>query len=89
MFLNGNNAVIRMSEMNGKRNQHVVPRGGDWVIRGANSDRATEVFDRKSDAVQRAREIAKNQGTELVIHGSDGKIQSKDSHGKDSFPPKG
>jgi hypothetical protein len=24
-----------------------------------------------------------------VIHGRDGKIQSKDSHGHDPFPPKG
>lgn len=37
----------------------------------------------------RAREITQNQGTELVIHGRDGQIRSKDSHGHDPFPPKG
>ncbi len=36
----------------------------------------------------RGREISKNQGSELVIHGKDGKIQQKDSHGKDPNPPK-
>ncbi|WP_338587823.1 DUF2188 domain-containing protein [Paenibacillus sp. Y5S-9] len=29
------------------------------------------------------------QKTELIIHGKDGKIQSKDSHGNDPYPPKG
>lgn len=72
-----------------KRNQHVVPHADGWAVRGAGASRATETFDRKSDAVDRAREIAQNQSTELVIHGRDGQIHSKDSHGSDPFPPKG
>lgn len=72
-----------------KRNQHVVPHDDQWAVKGAKAARATEIFDRKSDAVDRAREIAKNQGTELLIHGQNGRIQSKDSHGHDPFPPKG
>ena len=72
-----------------KRNQHVVPHADGWAVRGAGASRATETFDRKSEAVERAREIAQHQGTELVIHGKDGQIQSKDSHGHDPFPPKG
>ncbi len=72
-----------------KRNQHVVPRDDGWAIRGAGAKRDTGHFDRKQDAVDRAREITQNQGTELVIHGRDGQIQSKDSHGHDPFPPKG
>lgn len=75
--------------MSGKRNQHVVPHQDGWAVRGAGAQRATETFDRKSDAVDRGREIARNQGTELLIHGRDGQIQSKDSHGRDSFPPNG
>lgn len=89
MFLSGNGAVIKDLEMSGKRNQHVVPHADGWAVKGAKAQRATEVFDRKSDAVQRGREIAQNQGTELVIHRGDGQIQSKDSHGHDPFPPKG
>lgn len=75
--------------MSTKRNQHVVPHQDGWAVRGAGAQRATEIFDRKVDAVQRGREVAQNQGTELVIHGRDGQIQSKDSHGHDPFPPKG
>lgn len=45
--------------------------------------------DRKDDAEARARKISQNQGSELVIHGRDGKIQRSDSHGNDPYPPKG
>lgn len=75
--------------MSNKRDQHVVPHQDGWAVRGAGAQRATETFDRKSDAVDRAREISRNQQSELVIHGRDGKIQSKDSHGHDPFPPNG
>jgi uncharacterized protein YdaT len=75
--------------MSAKRNQHIVPHADGWAVKGEKAARATEIFDSKSDAVHRGREIAQNQGTELVIHGKDGQIQSKDSHGHDPFPPKG
>ena len=75
--------------MSGKRNQHVVPRQEGWAVKGEGTSRATATFDRKADAVARGREIAQNQGTELLIHGRDGKIESRDSHGRDPFPPKG
>ena len=75
--------------MSSKRNQHVVPHADGWAVKGARAKRATETFDRKVDAVQVARGIAQRQGTELIVHGADGQIQSKDSHGRDPFPPKG
>lgn len=75
--------------MSTKRDQHIVPHQDGWAVRGAGAQRATETFDKKTDAVHRGREIAQHQGTELVIHGRDGQIQSKDSHGHDPFPPKG
>jgi hypothetical protein len=49
-----------------ERNQHVVPRDHGWAIRGAGAKRDTGHFDRKQDAVDRAREISQNQGTEPV-----------------------
>lgn len=75
--------------MGTKRNQHVVPHADGWAVKGEKAQRVTELFDRKSDAVHRAREIAQNQKTELVVHKQDGKIEYKDSHGHDPFPPKG
>lgn len=75
--------------MTSNRDQHVVPRDGDWAVKGAGADRATAIYQTKQETVDRARGIARNQGTELFIHGKDGKIQSRDSHGKDPFPPRG
>lgn len=72
-----------------RRNQHVVPSGKDWAVKGAGSSKATEILPTKSLAVGRAREVSRNQGTQLIVHGRDGKIQSRDSHGHDPFPPKG
>jgi uncharacterized protein YdaT len=75
--------------MNSKRNQHVVPHADGWAVRGESAERASGVYDTKAEATAAARSIARNQGTELVIHGRDGRIQSKDSHGHDPYPPKG
>lgn len=73
--------------MKGK-NQHVVPVSGNWGIRGEDNDRLTKVTQTKAQAVDIARDIAKNQKSELIIHGRDGKIQDKDSYGNDPCPPK-
>lgn len=75
--------------MNSKRNQHVVPHADGWAVRGEGAERASGVYDTKAEATAAGRAIARNQGTELVVHGEDGRIQSKDSHGHDPFPPKG
>ena len=75
--------------MGTKRDQHVVPRDDQWAVRGAGAKKDTEHFERKQEAVGRAREIAQNQHSELVVHGQNGKIQYKDSHGHDPYPPKG
>ncbi len=70
-------------------NQWVSPRDDQWGVHGEGNSRDTKIFDKKQDAVDYARNIARNQESELIIQGRDGKIQSKDSHGHDPFPPKG
>ena len=72
-----------------RKGQHVVPRDGKWAVRRAGADRATRRFDTQNEAIKAARDIARRQGTELYIHGKDGRIRKRDSYGKDSFPPKG
>lgn len=69
---------------------HVVPNSeGGWDIKRGGSKRSSGHADTKAKAVDIARGISRNQRTELVIHGKDGRIQSKDSHGNDPFPPRG
>ncbi len=65
------------------KDQHVVPVGSDWGIKGAGNSRYTEIFENKADALEAGREIAINQQSELVIHGRNGRIQDKDSFGND------
>jgi len=38
------------------------------------AERASAHTDNKQDAIDRAREIRWNQGTELIVHNTDGKI---------------
>ena len=72
-----------------KRNQHVVPHEGGWAVRGAGSQRATSVHRTQREAIDAGREVARNQRTELFVHGRDGRIRERDSHGNDPFPPRG
>jgi len=68
---------------------HVQPNGnGGWKVQKGGAEKASKNFDNKKDAEVYGREVSKNQGSELVIHGKDGKIQRKDSHGNDPCPPK-
>ena len=72
------------------KNQHVVPHPkGGWQVKAEGGKRATIRTETKQEAVNKGRQISKNQGSELIIHGRNGRIQSKDSHGRDPFPPRG
>ncbi len=71
------------------KNQHVVPHANGWAVRGENNERVTSVHDTQAQAIERAREIARNQESELLIHGRDGRIRDRDSYGSDPYPPKG
>ena len=70
-------------------NQHVVPHGNQWAVKGAGNSKATSLHPTQAEAIDVAREISRNQKSELVIHRPNGQIRDKDSHGNDPFPPKG
>lgn len=72
------------------KEHHVVPaHNGGWNIKKSGTERISVHTSTKAEAIKKGRAISKNQGTEFVIHNKDGKIASKDSHGNDSFPPRG
>lgn len=71
------------------KNQHVVKHHDGWAVKGAGNERATKVVPTQKEAIQIAREISKNQESELFIHGRNGQIRERDSHGHDPHPPKG
>ena len=73
-----------------KKDQHITPHpNGGWQVKGAGNSKATVRTNTQYAAIAVGREIARNQHSELVIHGTNGRIRAKDSYGKDLFPPKG
>jgi hypothetical protein len=71
----------------------VVPsRDGGWDVKKPGAFRASAHYDRQQDAIDRGRQILKNDGGgELITHGKDGQIRAKDTiaPGNDPYPPPG
>ena len=77
------------SKAESRKGQHVVPRDKGWVVLKAGAARATSNHSTQEAAIDAATKIAKNQKTELYIHGRDGRIRERTSYGNDPHPPKG
>ncbi|MFI3293203.1 MAG: DUF2188 domain-containing protein [Rikenellaceae bacterium] len=71
------------------KNQHVVKSANGWAVKGAGNSKATVIKPTQKQAEGVAIKIAKNQKSEVVIHGVNGKIRDKNSYGNDPYPPKG
>jgi hypothetical protein len=72
-----------------RKEHHLVPNpDGGWDVKRNGAERASAHAETKAEAEKAGREISRNQGTEFVIHGKDGRIQASDSHGKDPNSPK-
>jgi hypothetical protein len=69
--------------------QHVVPNGDKWSVRKTGASRASAVFNTRREAIERAREIARNQQAMLFIHGKDGRIKERIVFQNDADPSKG
>jgi len=74
--------------MSKKKNQHVVPHVKGWAVKGEGNQKATKVTKTQKEAIEIAKEIAKNKGGEVVIHNKKGQIRDKDSYGNDPYPPR-
>ena len=72
-----------------KKNQHVVPKGDNWAVRGAGNSKATKIVSTQGEAIKIARDIAINQGSEMLIHRPNGQIREKNTYDTDNCPPKG
>jgi uncharacterized protein YdaT len=69
--------------MSKKRDIHVVPHPNGWATRKENAGRAGVVTDTQGEAIERAREQARREHVEVVIHRPDGTIRDSDSYGGD------
>ena len=61
-------------------NQHVVPHDEGWAIKGEGNERYTAIYDTQHDAIERAKEIAWNYKSSVIIHGKDGMIRDRISY---------
>ncbi len=71
------------------KNQHVVKTPNGWGVKGEKNSKITQNYDTQKEAFDRARMIAINQKSEVLIHGENGKIREKNSYGNDPYPPRG
>jgi len=64
--------------MSDGKKQHVMthPDGG-WQVKGEGNAKATKRFATKAEAEEYAKYVARNQGSSVVPHKKDGKIQKK------------
>ncbi len=73
-----------------KKTTHVVPNpDGGWDVKKGGQKKPVSHHNKKSTAIDKARTNSKKEESELYIHGKDGKIQRKNSHGGDPYPPEG
>lgn len=67
-----------------KKDIHVVPHGDDWATRTEGSMRVGRITNTQAQAIIIAREQAKREHVEVVIHRPDGRIRDSDSYGNES-----
>ena len=58
----------------GKKDQHVLPRENGWIVKSLLSEKMSQSFGTQQEAAKYAESIAKNLGTAVFVHGSDGRI---------------
>ena len=72
------------------KHQHVVKRPDGWAVRGEGNTRDTaRGIPTQEQARQRAEQVARNKGSDVIIHRPNGQIRDRDSYGNDPFPPRG
>jgi uncharacterized protein YdaT len=63
------------------KGQHVVPNNGNWSVKRAGASRASSTHTTQAEAIQAAAKIAKNQHTDVYVHGRDGRIRERKDPG--------
>ena len=61
-------------------NQHVVPHPEGWAVKGEGNERYTAIYDYQKEAIERAKDIAYNYKSSVIIHREDGTIRDRISY---------
>ncbi|KJY57583.1 Uncharacterized protein JF76_05710 [Lactobacillus kullabergensis] len=73
-----------MGKVEVTKNVWVTTHGDKWAVKIAGSDKFSKTFDRKADALEYAKSLAQKKKTELISQKRNGRINLKNSYGRDS-----
>ncbi|MGM8212533.1 DUF2188 domain-containing protein [Virgibacillus sp. W0430] len=59
--------------------EEVVAHKNGWAVQSSGAKRSSNVYRKKKDAIQRAKEIASNKGTKIKVYKKDDAIQEERS----------
>lgn len=62
--------------------QHVVPHPEGWAVKGEGNQRYTAIYKYQEEAIDRAKDIALNYRSDVIIHRKDGTIRDRLSYGQ-------
>jgi uncharacterized protein YdaT len=55
----------------------VLPHDDGWAVQSEEAKQASNVYDKKQDAVERAKEIAEKKQTAVIVHKKDNSVEKK------------
>ena len=65
---------------------HVLPRDDGWAVVREGREQATSVHPTQAEAARVGREIAREDGTEFLLHAKDGRVRDRSDYGKETTP---
>ncbi|MEC1751778.1 MULTISPECIES: DUF2188 domain-containing protein [Bacillus] len=57
--------------------EHVIKHKNGWAVKAEDAKRVSDIKDTKTEAIERAKEIAEHKGTNVIVHLADGSVQRK------------
>lgn len=64
----------------GARHVHVVPHDGEWAIKREGADKPEGRYDTKSQAVDKAQQLASDDNVSAIIHRRDGTVETSHNY---------
>jgi uncharacterized protein YdaT len=57
--------------------EHVIKHKNGWAVKAEDAKRVSEIKETKTEAIERAKEIAEHKGTDVIVHLADGSVHRK------------
>lgn len=60
-----------------------------WAVKREGASRASSVHETQADAWKETKRLARGSEGEALLQGQNGQIRTRNTYGKDPYPPKG